>query len=642
MGAGLGDPPRLKVRGQKADHLQASPDCLETAMANRPALNSHFASALVLLAACSGSTSDNAAPNFGSIPQQRIAGGLEFTIDLESYVQDREDADTALTYSVVSGGGAVTFGTPSGDVTPILYTNRFDTIGSYPVIVRATDVGGKSTDANFDVEVTSGRLAAVQQGNTGLVLLDVDTDAMVQIVSGGNQPTYVGGTPAGCAIYQVGSGATRQLWLYDLVTRSSRRLGADKTWVNYAGQTSTGRIVYTTGPGTDSDLWIYNPTTTFTTEISAQEGEIDGSPMVTANDLIFYQRGTNGQSDVYYFDPSLGTSTAIASSASNEVLRAELVNGAVTFSRIGSSGETDLYYVSLATGVLEVGGDLGATEQAQSKTYVGATSDDKIVFELAAVSGVDLYVWNPSTGTTRTIATNAENDRFEGITSADGIVYRHELTDPNHDLYLYTWASNVSVTVSATAENENYLASLSNGDIVFELTFSADSSLDLHVYSVVGQISAALVDAGSDNYTFLAVLSDDTIVYRHDAATPVLYAHASSSATGVVVATGNDPQLRQETSGGDFVFETTSGSQSDVFLWDASAASVVTIANAAGDESFMAFTAASTVLFTRVTTGNTNADLFVWNGTSATQLTTADNAGLRYDHVVVGAFAASF
>lgn len=611
-------------------------------MANRPAPHALLTVTVLLLAACSGNTSDNAAPSFGSIPQQRIAGGVELSLDLESYVQDREDADTALTFAVVSGGGVVTLGTPSGGVTPVLYTNTFDTIGSYTVIVRATDQGGKSTDTSFEVDVTSARLAAVQQGNTGLLLLDVDTDAMVQIVSGGNQPTYVGGTPGGCAIYQVGSGATRQLWLYDLVTRSSRRLGAGKAWVTYAGQTSTGRIVYTTGPGTDSDLWIYNPTTSFTTEISAQEGEIDGSPMVTANDLVFYQRGTNGQSDVYYFDPSLGTSTSIASSSTNEVLVAEMTNGAVVFSHVGSSGETDLYYVSLATGVLEIGGDLGATEQAQSKTFAGATSDDKIVFELAAATGIDLYVWNPATGTTRTIATNAENDRFEGVTRTDGIVYRHELTDTNHDLYLYTWAGNASVTVAASVENENYLASLSNGDIVYELYFSGDTSVDLHVYSVAGQVSATLIDTGADDYTFLAVLSDDTIVYRHDAATPVLYAHASSSATGVVVATGNSPEFRQETAGGDFVFETTSGTNTDVFLWDASAASVVTIGATAGDETFMTYTAAQTILFTRVTTGNTNADLFVWNGTTATQLTNVDNAGLRYDHTVVGAFAASF
>ena len=602
--------------------------------------NAPWTGLFLALAACSGNSSNNAAPTFGSIPEQRVAGGTTFTLDLADYVQDREEADEDLTFTVVSGGGSIAFGTPVGGVTPVVYTNDFDTLGTYTVLVRATDSAGNATDASFDDDVTTARLAAVQQNTSGLLLLDVDTNSTVQVVAGGNQPTYVGGTPGGCAIYQLGTGANKQLWIYDLATRSSRRIASDKTWVTYTAQTSTGRIVFTTGPSSDTDLWVYNPTTGFTTEISAQTGEIEGNALVTTNDLVFYERGNNGQSDIWYFDPTLGTSTSVATASSNEVLRAALANGAVTFTRIGGGGETDLYYVSLATGVLEIGSDLGTTEQGQSKTYAGATSDNKVVFELAAVSGTDLYVWNPSTGATRAIATNSEEDKFEGITSTDVIVYRRELSTTNHDLYVYTWAGNASTAVAVTNDKENYLATLSTGDFVYERFANSDSSLDILVYSVTGASSATLAETGADDFAFQAVLSDDTVVYVHEASTPVLYAHPSSG-SAIAVATGNAPVFRQETTGGDFVYETTSAGNTDVFLWDASATSTVTIANAAGDEAFMAYTAAGTVLFTRVTTGNTNADLFVWNGTSATQVTDEDTAGQRYDHTVVGAFAAS-
>ena len=609
-------------------------------MAHRLRPNAPLTGLVLALAACSGSSSNNAAPSFGTIPQQRVAGGTTFTLDLEPYVQDREDADATMSYSVVSGGGSIALGTPSGGVTPVNYTNDFDTLGNYTVLVRATDAGGKSTDTSFDVEVTSARLAAVQQNTSGLLLLDVDTNATVQVVSGGNQPTYVGGTPLGCAIYQIGTGANKQLWIYDLVTRSSRRIATDKTWVNYVAQTSTGRIVFTSGPSSDTDLWIYNPSTGFTTEISAQAGEIDGSAVITTDDLVFYERGNSGQSDVWYFDPTLGTSTSVATASSNEVIRGALENGAVLFTRIGGGGETDLYYVSLATGVLEVGSDLGTTEQSQSKTYAGATSDNKIVFELAAVSGTDLYVWNSTSGTTRAIATNSEEDRFEGVTESDVIVYRREFSSTNHDLYVYTWAGNASTAVAVTNDRENYLASLSTGDFVYERFVNGDQSMDIVVYSVTGASIAALGETGADDFTFQAVLSDDTVVYLHETSTPVLYAHPSSG-PAVAVATGNAPVFKQETTGGDFVYETTNAGNTNVYLWDASGSTSVTIGNAAGDEAFMAYTAAGTVLFTRVTTGNTNADLFVWNGTSATQLTNQDTAGQRYDHTVVGSFAAT-
>lgn len=597
------------------------------------------ASVALAFASCSGRNSSNAAPSFSTIPAQTVAGGTTFTFDLESYVDDREDADTALTFTVVSGGGSVAFGTPSGGVTPVEYTNEFDTMGTYDVTVRATDTSGKQTDVTFEVTVTSARLAAVQQDSSGLVLLDVDTNALVQVVAAANQPTFVGGTPGGCAIYQLGTGATKQLWFYNLATRASTRLAADKTHVTYVAQTSTGRIVYTTGSTSDTDLWIYNPTTGLTTEISAQSGAVDGNAMVTTADLVFYERESSGQKDVYSFDPTLATSTAIASASSNEVLRGTLNSGAVVFTRIGGNGETDLYYWSSTTGVVEVGGDLGTTEQTQSKTYKGHTSDNKVVFELAATLGTDLYVWSPATGTTRTIATNSEDDLFEAVTAADGVVYRRENSGTDNDLFVYDWTANSSATVRATADDERYAGSLSDGDVVVQVTASSDSSVDLYVFDTSLASIATIGNAGTDAYTFRAVLDDDAIVYTHDAATPVLLVYASGSST--TVATGNAPTFAGETEGGDFCFEQTTSGNTDLFLWDASGTTVVTIGNDAGDEAFMAWTEANTVLFTRVTTGNTNADLFVWDGTTATQLTDEDTASLRYDHEVVGQFDAS-
>lgn len=609
-------------------------------MVHRHARKAAFVTSLALVfASCSGSNSSNAAPSFSTVPAQSVAGGTTFTFDLESYVSDREDADTALTFSVVSGGGSIAFGTPSGGVTPVEYSHEFDTLGTYDVTVRATDTAGKQTDLTFEVTVTSARLAAVRQDSSGLVLLDVDTNSLVQVVSAANQPTFVGGTPGGCAIYQLGSGATKQLWFYNLATRGSTRLAANKTHVTFVAQTSTGRIVYTTGASTDTDLWIYNPTTGLTTEISAQSGAIDGNAMVTTADLVFYERETSGQKDVYSFDPSLATSTAIATASSNEVLRGTLNNGAVAFTRIGGSGETDLFYWSAATGVVEVGGDLGATEQAQSKTYKGHTSDNKVVFELAATLGSDLYVWNPATGTTRTIATNSEDDLFEAVTDANGIVFRRENSVSDNDLYVYDWTANSTDTIRATSDDERYAGSLSNGDVVVQVTAASDSSLDLYVFDVSGASLATIGATGADDFTFRAVLADDAIVYTHDAATPLLRVYAS--ATSTTVATGDAPTFAGETEGGDFCFEQTSAGNTDLFLWDASGTTVVTIGNAAGDEAFMAWTEANTVLFTRVTTGNTNADLFVWDGTTATQLTDEDTAELRYDHAVVGQFDAS-
>ena len=82
----------------------------------------------------------------------------------------------------------------------------------------------------------------------------------------------------------------------------------------------------------------------------------------------------------------------MATASSNEVLRAEADSGAVIFTRIGTGGETDLFWFSIGTSTVEIGSDLGSTEQSQSKTWTGTTSDDMVVFELTATLGVDLYM----------------------------------------------------------------------------------------------------------------------------------------------------------------------------------------------------------------------------------------------------------
>ena len=59
----------------------------------------------VLTAACSnGGAVSNASPRVGEVPTQNTTGGTAFSLDLSSYVSDREGA--TLAYSVVSVGGS--------------------------------------------------------------------------------------------------------------------------------------------------------------------------------------------------------------------------------------------------------------------------------------------------------------------------------------------------------------------------------------------------------------------------------------------------------------------------------------------------------------------------------------------------------
>jgi hypothetical protein len=586
-----------------------------------------FLAAFALLAACSGGSNGTSAPRLSTIPQQQVTGGATLTLDVSTYVTDREGG--TMTYSVLSGGGAFTNST---------YSNVFDTLGTYTVQIRVTDTSNRVSDGSFSVKVSTANLAAVRVDNAGLDLLDVDTQKFVSITSNGNPPSVATTLARGEVVYQLDMGGNNQLWMFDTFNRHSIRIGGNLPGsVTYRAKTSDGKLVFTAATGADSDLYLYNPATTLVREISAQPGQFDGNPMVNSGDLVFYERGNAGQADVYYYDPTTDTSSPVATGPTEEHLQAVLPDGAVVLSRVGGGGESDLWYFRTGTGLVEIGSDLSSTVQNQTKTYRGCTSTAMVVFEVTAASSIDLYMWNPATGASRPIATTVgKDDLFVAVTAIDDVVYKTVQSGSDDDLFVYRWATNASTTIANTTDGEDYVGKLSNGDVIWQRLVTADGALDLFHFHQGSGTSTAIATAGTDDYTFKAVLANDKVVYRQDAVTPLLKLYDPVGMASVTVATGNAPEFLADAGGGDFLFRQTVSSQLDLFFWHESAAAVVTVSNTAGDDVYGGISNGK-VLFTRPVSGF--AELFEFNlGTLVeTQLSQAG-----HDHTVLRTFSAAF
>ncbi len=592
-----------------------------------------LAAALVALASCSGGgSSNNAAPRLSSIPLQSVTGGSQLSLDLATYVTDREGA--SLTYTVTSGGGTVTGST---------YTQTFATMGTYTVNFTVADPLGKTTTGTFEVEVTSANLAAVRVDSNGLELLDTDTNQFVSLAANGPTASLATTLSQGQLVYQLAVGSNNQLWLFDTFTRGKTQIASTAGGsVDYRAKTSDGRLVFTTGSNSDTDLWLHSPVSGLTKEISASVGDIEGNPMVNTGDLVFYERQNSGQRDIYYYDPSTDDTTTVANGATEERLLATLPNGAVVLSRIGAGGETDLFYFKVGTGLVEIGADLSTTVQGQTKAYAGRTSDSKVVFEVTAAASIDLYMWNPATGQSRAISTQAnEDERFLAVTATDLVVYKIVVGTDDDDLAFYSWAAGAATVVANSGEDEEYVGALSDGDLIYRRLNGGDNSWDLYHYDQTGPATNSIAGIGADHFVFEAVLSNDKVVYRHAAATPLLRLYNPATTSSSTIATGNAVAFVAATTGGDFVYNQTVSSQTDLFLWDESAGSVVTISNASGDDAYQGITADGKVLYTHVFTPLTNRDLMLWNpaGPASTRLTEADAVGAYHDHTVLGVFS---
>ncbi len=591
-------------------------------MVHQPRLPAITLSLALSLAACGGGGStSNASPRITTIPAQTTTGGT-FTLDVADYVSDREGA--SVTYAVTSGGGAF-----AGSV----YSNAFDTMGEYTVEFTATD-GSKTTTGTFEVRVTSANLVVVKEDNSGLLLLDSTTNALVRVTGSAAAPTFATGLGDGRLVYQLGN--PYQLWLFDPMTRLATRLGANSTGaVTWRGKTSDDKIVYTDGPSTAMTLYYHNPTSGLAREI-AQGALSTLDVLVDDDDMVFYEVGEGGQGDVYYYDPSEDDSYAVGTAVTDEQLAAVMPDGGVVFTRVGTGGEHDLFCFRVGTGLVEIGADMSALD-TRNKTFAAMGSNGEVVF--TALNGADeeLFFWNPTNGQTTAIVTGA-NTAVDGVGAGNEVVYRTIVSSTEHDIAFYDLDDATADDVRDASDLGSVLAIVDGGSTRWAIVQGSGATSSVLAVSLVSSPSTQTYAAGGTAELGGVLANDDVVAQRTDGTALCLFDASAGTwgtpITGTGLAFGGDGLDT-----GDFVYELTASSQTDLSMWDASGTTSVVLSNTAGDDAFAARTEDGTILFTRVVGTNTNTDLFVWDGTDETRLTDEDNASLKHDHSVLGKYS---
>lgn len=580
------------------------------------------ATSLVLLSAGCGRSVGNAAPRVTPVPAHTTAGGgAVFSANLAEYVSDAEG--DPLTYQVTAGGGGF-----SGAI----YSNQFDSLGTYTVQFSVSDPDGGSASSSFDVTVNTANLAVIPEGDN-LRLLDTDTEQFLAITaSTGFTETLRATLSTGHVVYQRTNG-TERLFVFDPNTRMTSTLGNSATSdAVHATQTPDHRVVFTRAAAatpSDTDLFIWDSQSGLLQAISTAVGVVDGNPLVTSDSMVYYETGT--PADVYRFDPTTNASTAITASANAETLRKILPNDGVVYSRVGAVGELDLFYYTMADGEVEVGLDLGATILGQTKTFRGSTTSNQIVFEVAGAADIDVYLWDPATAVSTAIAVTASVDELVvGVTALDEVVIDIETTPSNHDISVYSHVALSMRSVAATADNEVFEGSLSNGDLVVRTESGGGDTLS--VYDTVTSSLASLAPAGS---SLDAILENDKVVYTTAADVFVVNTTGAPAPVGVG---GAGAVFAGEGVGGDFVVQTTVSAQLDLVLWDESAAASVTISSALGDDTFGVGLGDGDVLFLREDSGKSTTDLFLWDSATLAEKQLTDTT---LNHAVSTVFTAS-
>jgi hypothetical protein len=405
--------------------------------------------------------------------------------------------------------------------------------------------------------------------------------------------------------------------------------------VTYRARTSDDHLVYTTGPAGNITLSYYSPVSGVSREI-AQGALGTLTVAVSVDDLVFYEIGSGGQADVFYYDPSEDNSFAVGAAATDEQIQSVLPNGAVVFTRIGAGGETDLYYFKVSTGLVEIGNDQPLLD-TRSKTFDAFGSASQVVFSATDGVNVEIYFWNPANGQTTPIASGTI-DVFAAIGAGNEVVYQRVVSGTEEDAYFYDLDDATTATVRNAADISSVLGVTSDGTTSWAIVRGTGATSSMVAVSLVAAPVTQTWTAGGTVATSFGQLLNGDVVAQRDDGTELDVFDVSAGTWGTAIAGTGLAFGGDGLDAGDFVYAVSVGSQTDLLMWDASAAASVVVSSAAGNDDYAIRTENGTILFTRVVTGNTNTDLFVWDGALATRLTDQE-AGLWHDHAVLGKYS---
>jgi len=319
-----------------------------------------------------------------------------------------------------------------------------------------------------------------------------------------------------------------------------------------------------------------------------------------------------------------------------------LISG-IVFTRRGAGGEQDLFYYHPAGGTFELGGSTGLGIADLDKTFAKAwsrTSDGTryvfVAFTVVNSGNAEIYGWTRTTGQTAAIAAGSDFTFRDLAGLATATPDAFAVYDDGQDLWSYDFDAGTALRIIDSSSSSTLLATTASATVAWGIAFDGTTPNTALAINLATGTTVSL--AGGVGWASDRTLANGDVVIRGGSGTKLAAFDVSAGTWGTpIIGTGLDA-VGDGIADGDFVYRQTVSSQTDLAMWDASAAASVTVSNTAGNDTFQG-SSSGKVFFTRTTDGH--EQLFVWNATSLaeTQLTVTDSAGLDHDYSVLGTYA---
>jgi hypothetical protein len=353
-------------------------------------------------------------------------------------------------------------------------------------------------------------------------------------------------------------------------------------------------------------------------------------------------------SGVSYFDvQGSKLMTVFQNDGRTKTYKAALSDGCTVF-EVTDASQTDLYLWDPSEKILKT----ISADSTKNETYACKTSDKKICYQKGSSPNRSLHLYDPSNeGTTDFTASNGESrDEKDAVVDSADLIYFESAKNGLSDIYSYNPSTSKVVAISTHARDEDIVAVLPNDALLFRRKGDG-GEWDLFYY----KSGTGVVEVGSDldgsspfteSKTFKGRTTNSRVIFETSNGSDIdLYIWNPSTGQTTAIATSGVDETFQAVGDTNLVIYkiATSSSNGDLSYFDPSAGSSTSVGSSSDDEAYNGSLSNGDIIFTRDTGGN-GKDLYVYDvtGSSATAFPSATTTATDYvfakilsnDHVV--------
>lgn len=336
------------------------------------------------------------------------------------------------------------------------------------------------------------------------------------------------------------------------------------------------------------------------------------------------------QSGLLLLDTRTNAFVRVTGATATPSLAAGLTDGRLVYQLAASSGQQLWVFDPLLRRAVQLG-----TSQPLPTTYVAKTASNRVVFTTGSGANKRLFVYNPATGLTRDIAQGVLST-LTVLVNADDVIFYEVGVNGQADVYSYDPSEDEIVAVGTAETDEQLQGVLPNGGVVFSRVGTGGES-DLFYY----RASTGLVEIGSDvpsiasaNKFWNAAGTSSQVVFTAQAgAVSDIYfwnpANGQTTSISAAFTAGSFDLFSSIGAGNEVVLQrVVSGSEVDAFFYDLDSGVSATVRNGSDISAVVAVSGDGTTAWAFVLPSSAPTTLLATSlvGTPVTQTWTAGGA----------------